>query len=340
MKAIAKLKPEPGLELINVDIPVPKDNEVLIKIKKTAICGTDLHINAWDDWASSTIPTPLVIGHEFVGNIVELGKNVTNLEIGMRVSGEGHIVCGHCRNCRGGKPHLCINTLGIGIHLPGAFAEYLVLPASNVFPLPDFVPDNIAAMFDPFGNSVHTTLAFNCVGEDVLVTGAGPIGAMCAIIAKHVGARHVVLTDISENRLSLAQHYDGITTVNTKKQSLKDVQEKLGMKEGFDVGLEASGSNIALNSMVENLRNGGKVSLIGLYKGNIELDINTIIFKGLDLKGIYGREMYETWYKMVMLIEGGLDLSKIITDVFKFEDYKQGFEKAASGEAGKVILEW
>lgn len=340
MKALAKTKAAPGLTLIDANIPKAGANEVLIKVTKTAICGTDLHIYQWDDWAQSTIPVPLIIGHEFVGNIVEIGGGVAGLEIGMRVSGEGHIVCNSCRNCRAGKRHLCPKTLGLGVHRNGAFAEYVTLPASNVFPLPDIVPDNVAAMFDPFGNSVHTALAFDCVGEDVLVTGAGPIGIMCAKIARHIGARHVVLTDINEDRLNIAKEHKGITTVNTSETSLAEVQKELGMKEGFDVGLEASGNNIAFNDMVDNILNGGKLSLIGLYKNKIEVDMNKIIFKGLDIKGIYGRQMYETWYKMVTLIESGLDVTKIVTDNYGYKDYESAFEKMISGKCGKIILDW
>jgi threonine 3-dehydrogenase len=340
MKALAKTERKVGLTLIETDIPKIKPDEVLIKIKKTAICGTDLHIYQWDDWAQQTIPVPMVVGHEFVGEIVELGSHVKDLKLGTRVSGEGHIVCNSCRNCRAGKRHLCPKTLGIGVNIPGAFAEYLAMPASNVFPLPDIIPDDIAAMFDPFGNSVHTALAFDCVGEDVLVTGAGPIGIMCALIAKHIGARHVVITDINDNRLAQVSSYDGITAVNTTKETLEDVQKRLGMTEGFDVGLEASGNNSALNSMIDNILNGGKISLIGLYKGNINIDMNKVIFKGIDLKGIYGRQMYETWYKMVTLIQSGLDISKIITDRYHFTDFEKGFQKMISGNCGKIILSW
>lgn len=340
MKALAKTERKVGLTLIETDIPKIKPDEVLIKIKKTAICGTDLHIYQWDDWAQQTIPVPMVVGHEFVGEIVELGSHVKDLKLGTRVSGEGHIVCNSCRNCRAGKRHLCPKTLGIGVNIPGAFAEYLAMPASNVFPLPDIIPDDIAAMFDPFGNSVHTALAFDCVGEDVLVTGAGPIGIMCALIAKHIGARHVVITDINDNRLAQVSSYDGLTAVNTTKETLEDVQKRLGMTEGFDVGLEASGNNSALNSMIDNILNGGKISLIGLYKGNINIDMNKVIFKGIDLKGIYGRQMYETWYKMVTLIQSGLDISKIITDRYHFTDFEKGFQKMISGNCGKIILSW
>lgn len=340
MKALAKIRSAPGLTLIDAPLPKVEANEVLIKVTKTAICGTDLHIYQWDDWAQSTIPVPLILGHEFVGNIVEIGDGVSGLETGMRVSGEGHIVCNSCRNCRAGKRHLCPKTLGLGVHRNGAFAEYVTLPASNVFPLPDIVPDNVAAMFDPFGNAVHTALAFDCVGEDVLVTGAGPIGIMCAKIARHIGARHVVLTDINEDRLNLAREHKGITAVNTSKTSLAEVQQELGMTEGFDVGLEASGNNIAFNDMVDNILNGGKLSLIGLYKNKIEVDMNKIIFKGLDIKGIYGRQMYETWYKMVTLIESGLDVTKIVTDNYSYKDYESAFEKMISGKCGKIVLDW
>ncbi|MEE3003325.1 MAG: L-threonine 3-dehydrogenase [Pseudomonadota bacterium] len=340
MQALVKAKAQPGLWLEEVNIPKISDNEVLVKIKKTAICGTDLHIYKWDEWSQKTIPVPMVVGHEFVGEVAAIGKNVTNCKIGDRVSGEGHVVCNECRNCRAGKKHLCPYTKGIGVNIPGAFAEYLAIPASNIFHVPKFVNDNIASMFDPYGNAVHTALAFNCTGEDVLVTGAGPIGIMCALIVKHIGARHVVITDINEHRLALANNYPSIIKVNVANESLADVQAKLNMKEGFDIGLEVAGSQNSLNDIVDNILNGGKIALLGLYNSDIKVDMNKIIFKGLDLRGIYGREMYETWYKAVALLETGLNLDHIITDTFNYNDYDSAFEKMLSGNSGKIVLDW
>ncbi len=341
MKALVKAKKEPGLWLQEVPIPKIADNEVLIKVKKTAICGTDLHIYNWDEWAKKTIVTPMHVGHEFSGTVVEKGPLVPDsIAIGARVSAEGHITCGVCRNCKGGRQHLCPYTKGIGVHIPGAFAEYIAVPMSNVFLLPDIISDDIAAIFDPFGNAVHTALSFNCTGEDVLVTGAGPIGIMCAIVAKHAGARHVIITDVKQQRIDFAAQFSGIIPVNVANTKITSVMAKLKMHEGFDVGLEASGNNVALKDMADVMLNGGKIALLGLYPGNIDLDLNHLIFKGLELKGIYGREMYETWYKMVTLIESGLDIRKIITHQYHYSEFETAFNIMNAGDCGKIILNW
>ena len=340
MKALAKLKPEPGIWMTQVDRPVIGHNDLLIKIKKTAICGTDVHIHNWDEWAQKTIPVPMVVGHEYVGEVVEVGQEVRGFNIGDRVSGEGHITCGHCRNCRAGRTHLCRNTIGVGVNREGAFAEYLVLPAFNAFKIPDGISDDLAAIFDPFGNAVHTALSFDLVGEDVLITGAGPIGIMAAAVAKHVGARHVVITDINDYRLELA-HKMGIEhTVNVAKQSLSDVMAELKMSEGFDVGLEMSGNAAAFDSMLAAMNHGGHVALLGILPAGMGIDWSQVIFKGLVIKGIYGREMFETWYKMASLIQSGLDLTPIITHHYSIDDFQKGFDVMCSGTSGKVILDW
>ena len=340
MKALAKLKPEPGIWMTQVDRPVIGHNDLLIKIKKTAICGTDVHIHNWDEWAQKTIPVPMVVGHEYVGEVVEVGQEVRGFNIGDRVSGEGHITCGHCRNCRAGRTHLCRNTIGVGVNREGAFAEYLVLPAFNAFKIPDGISDDLAAIFDPFGNAVHTALSFDLVGEDVLITGAGPIGIMAAAVAKHVGARHVVITDINDYRLELA-HKMGIEhTVHVAKQSLSDVMAELKMSEGFDVGLEMSGNAAAFDSMLAAMNHGGHVALLGILPAGMGIDWSQVIFKGLVIKGIYGREMFETWYKMASLIQSGLDLTPIITHHYSIDDFQKGFDVMCSGTSGKVILDW
>ena len=340
MKALAKLKPEPGIWMTQVDRPVIGHNDLLIKIKKTAICGTDVHIHNWDEWAQKTIPVPMVVGHEYVGEVVEVGQEVRGFNVGDRVSGEGHITCGHCRNCRAGRTHLCRNTIGVGVNREGAFAEYLVLPAFNAFKIPDGISDDLAAIFDPFGNAVHTALSFDLVGEDVLITGAGPIGIMAAAVAKHVGARHVVITDINDYRLELA-HKMGIEhTVNVAKQSLSDVMAELKMSEGFDVGLEMSGNATAFDSMLAAMNHGGHVALLGILPAGTGIDWSQVIFKGLVIKGIYGREMFETWYKMASLIQSGLDLTPIITHHYSIDDFQKGFDVMCSGTSGKVILDW
>lgn len=340
MRALAKLQPTVGLEMTEVDRPVVGHNELLIRIRKTAICGTDIHIWKWDDWAARTIPVPMHVGHEYVGEIVELGQEVAGFRIGDRVSGEGHITCGTCRNCRAGRRHLCRNTSGVGVNRPGAFADYLVIPAFNAFRIPDDVSDDLAAIFDPFGNATHTALAFDLVGEDVLITGAGPIGAMAAAIARHVGARNVVITDVNDYRLELAARMGASRTVNVLNESLGDVMHELGMTEGFDVGLEMSGVPSAFTSMLEQMNHGGKIAMLGILPDGVGVDWSKVIFKGLEIKGIYGREMFETWYKMVAMLQSGLDISPIITHQYRVDDYREGFEAMLSGRSGKVILDW
>ena len=340
MKTLAKLKPEVGIWMDDKPIPKTGHNDVLIKIKKTAICGTDIHIYNWDQWAQSTIPVGMTVGHEFAGEIVDIGKEVTGLKIGQRVSGEGHITCGFCRNCRAGKRHLCRKTIGVGTNRPGAFAEYLNLPATNVYPLPSNISDNLAAIFDPFGNAVHTALSFDLVGEDVLITGAGPIGIMAAAAAKHAGARFVVITDLNEYRLSLARKLGATYAVNIQNEKLQNVMKNLGMTEGFDIGLEMSGNDAAFRQMLEYMNHGGKVSLLGLPSPDTKIDWNIVIFKGLLIKGIYGREIYETWYKMTSMLQSGLNLDPIITHEFNIDEFQQGFDAMLSGKSGKVILNW
>jgi threonine 3-dehydrogenase len=340
MKVLRKSKKEKGLWLEESKIPTVGVHDILIKVKKTAICGTDLHIYNWDNWSQKTIPVPLVTGHEFFGVIEKLGSEVKGFHKGDRVSGEGHITCGHCRNCRAGKQHLCRNTVGVGVTRPGCFADFIVLPASNVFKIPKEIPDEIASIFDPFGNAVHTALSFDLVGEDVLVTGAGPIGIMAAAVARHVGARNVVITDVNDYRLKLAKKLGNIRTVNPTKEKLTDVMKDLGMVEGFDVGLEMSGNKNAFNDLLEVMNHGGRVALLGIFPEPVSIDWSKVIFKGLILKGIYGREMYETWYKMTALIQSGLDISPIITHTFKAKDFLKAFEIMNEGKAGKVILEW
>ena len=340
MKALVKKFPEKGIWFEDVPEPSVGINDVKIKIRKTAICGTDLHIYNWDEWSQQTIQTPRVIGHEYVGEIVEVGVNVKNWRMGDIVSGEGHIVCGKCRNCLAGKGHLCKETVGVGVNRDGAFAEYLVIPQENVRKCEDGVPEEMYAIFDPFGNAVHTALSFDLVGEDVLITGAGPIGIMAAAVCKFVGARRVVITDINDTRLELAKKLGIQYTVNTAKEDLADIKRQLLIREGFDVGLEMSGSEIALNTMIENMTHGGRIALLGLLKANTKIDWNKVIFNGLHLKGIYGREMYETWYKMSAMLQGGLDISNIITHRLDIRDYEEGFAAMNSGTAGKVILDW
>ena len=340
MKALSKLHAKPGIWMIDVEKPECGYNDLLIKIKKTAICGTDVHIYKWDDWSQKTIPVPMVVGHEYVGEVAAMGDGVRGFEIGDRVSGEGHITCGHCRNCRAGRRHLCRNTYGVGVNRPGAFAEYLALPAENAFKLPDDVTDEMAAVFDPFGNAVHTALAFDLVGEDVLITGAGPIGIMAAAVARHVGARHVVITDVNKYRLDLARKMGVTRAVDVSKEKLSDVMTELGMKEGFDVGLEMSGVPSAFSQMLETMNHGGKIAMLGIPPENIAIDWNQVIFKGLVIKGIYGREMFETWYKMASLLQSGLDISPILTHEMPIDDFEKGFETMISGQSGKVILNW
>ncbi len=340
MKALAKLKREQGIWMTDLPVPEPEHNEILIKVRKTAICGTDVHIYNWDEWAQKTIPVPMAVGHEYVGNIAALGPGVTGYKVGDRVCGEGHITCGHCRNCRAGRIHLCRNTIGVGVNRPGAFAEYLVIPAVNAYSIPDDIPDDLAAIFDPLGNAVHTALSFNLIGEDVLITGAGPIGIMAAAVCRHVGARHIVITDVNDYRLNLARKMGVTLAVDASKTDLHEVMKQLGMTEGFDVGLEMSGAPPAFRSMLEVMNHGGKISLLGLLPENMAIDWGKVIFKGLFLKGIYGREMYETWYKMAAMIQSGLDMTPIITHRFQVDDFQKGFDIMRSGESGKVVLDW
>jgi threonine 3-dehydrogenase len=340
MKALVKKEREKGLWLEDVPEPQVGDQDVLIKIYQTAICGTDIHIYKWDEWAQKTIPVPMHVGHEFMGEIVKLGKAVTGLHVGEKVSGEGHIVCGHCRNCRAGHRHLCVNTVGVGVNRPGAFAEFLSIPASNVFPLPPGVSDDEASILDPLGNAVHTTLSFDLVGEDVLITGAGPIGIMAGSVALHIGARHVVITDINEYRLKLAEKMGIKNAIDIRKTSLKEVQKNLGMTEGFDVGLEMSGNATAFSDMIENMKNGGKIALLGILPADTKIAWDHVIFKGLFLKGIYGREIFETWYKMCAMIQSGLNLKPIFTHRYPVKEFKTAFETMLTGNSGKIILDW
>ena len=340
MKALVKKYPQKGLWMEEVAEPVCGPGDVKIKIHKTAICGTDLHIYNWDEWSQKTIKTPQVIGHEYVGEIVELGANVTGWEIGQMVSGEGHIVCGKCRNCLAGNGHLCKDTVGVGVNRDGAFAEYLVIPQENVRRCEPDIPAEMYAIFDPFGNAVHTALSFDMTGEDVLITGAGPIGIMAAAVCKYAGARHVVLTDINDDRLALAQKLGIRHTVNTLKEDLDAVMQTLSIREGFDVGLEMSGSEIALNTLIDHMIHGGKIALLGILKSDARVDWSKIIFNGLTIKGIYGRQMHETWYKMSAMLQGGLDISQIITHRMDVKDFEEGFAAMNSGKSGKVILDW
>ena len=340
MKALVKKQSGEGLWLEDVPQPEAGPRDVLIKVDRTGICGTDLHIYKWDDWARKTVPVPLVVGHEFVGEIVEVGSNVRDFSVGEIVSGEGHVVCGHCRNCMAGRRHLCNDTAGIGVTRPGAFAEYIALPQTNVWVHKPGIDRDVASIFDPFGNATHSTLSFPVLGEDVLVTGAGPIGIMSAAIARHAGARHVVITDVNEYRLDLAKRMGVTRAVNVANEKLADVQKELGMDEGFDIGLEMSGSPSAFNDMLANMCHGGKIAMLGIPEKEMAIDWNTVVFNMLTIKGIYGREMYETWYKMTVMLEGGLDIAPVITHRFKFDDFQEGFTTALSGESGKVILEW
>ncbi len=342
MRALGKLEPREGIWRTEVPKPTPGPNDLLIRIRKTSICGTDVHIYNWDAWSRRTVPVPLVTGHEYVGVVEEVGSEVRGFAVGDRVSGEGHITCGYCRNCRAGRRHLCPNTLGVGVQRQGAFADYLVLPAFNAFRLPDAIPDEVAAILDPLGNAVHTALAFDLVGEDVLITGAGPIGLMAAAIARFVGARNVVITDVNDARLQMAPAMGVTRAVNVSDPSvdLRDVMRELGMTEGFDVVLEMSGAPAAFQQFLGAVINGGKVALLGIPSRDIAIDWNQVIFKGLTLQGIYGRQMFETWYKMKNLLLSGLDVTPIITHHFPMERYQEGFDVMRSGRSGKVILDW
>ena len=340
MKALVKQHAQPGIWLEEIPEPRVGPNDVLIEIAKTAICGTDMHIYNWDAWAQKTIPVPMAVGHEYCGRIVELGSEVRGLAVGDRVSGEGHVTCGYCRNCRAGRRHLCRNTVGVGVDRPGAFAQYLSLPAVNAFKLPEAITDDIAAILDPFGNATHTALAFSMVGEDVLITGAGPIGIMATAVARFIGARHIVITDVNDYRLALARKMGATRAINVQRESLDDTMRELGMQEGFDVGLEMSGNPAGFRDMLRTMHHGGSIAILGIPPGETAIDWNQVIFKGLTLKGIYGREMFETWYKMASLLSSGLDLRPVITHHFPLRDFEHAFQTMGSGQSGKVILDW
>uniref|UniRef100_UPI000CFC9319 L-threonine 3-dehydrogenase n=1 Tax=Vallitalea okinawensis TaxID=2078660 RepID=UPI000CFC9319 len=340
MKALVKKFRKPGLWLEDVLVPEIGINDVLIKIHKTSICGTDVHIYKWDDWAQQTIPTPMTVGHEFVGTVEAMGSNVKDYKIGDMVSGEGHLVCGRCRNCLAGRRHLCAHTMGIGVNRPGAFAEYLAIPVTNVWHCDPKIPMEVLSCFDPFGNAVHTALSFDLLGEDVLITGAGPIGIMATAVAKHAGARHIVVTDLNDYRLDLAKKMGASVAVNVSKSSINDAMKELDMKEGFDVGLEMSGNARAFNDMLSAMAHGGKIAMLGIQGPDTTIDWNTVVFNGLTIKGIYGREMYETWYKMTSMIQTGLDIAPVITHKFHYTEFEKGFEIMSSGQSGKVVLEW
>jgi len=340
VRALVKAKREVGIWLEDQPEPVVGPNDVKIRIHKTAICGTDVHIYNWDEWSQETIPVPMTVGHEFSGVVHEVGSHVQGFQEGDRVSGEGHITCGYCRNCRAGKRHLCRNTVGVGVDRSGAFADYLVIPAVNAFPIPDNITDDVASFLDPLGNAAHTALSFDLVGEDVLITGAGPIGCMAVAIARHCGARHVVITDINDYRLELARKMGASLTLNAKTDDIEAAMTRLGMTEGFDVGMEMSGNGTAFQDLLAHMNHGGKVSILGIPPGDVPIDWKHVIFKGLILKGIYGREMYETWYKMISMLQSGLDISPILTHHFHIDDYQEAFDVMRSGQSGKVILDW
>lgn len=340
MRALVKAKPEPGLWLDEVERPSPGPDDVLIRVRKTSICGTDAHIRSWDAWAQQTIPVPMVIGHEFMGEVAEVGRDVPGIEVGQRVTGEGHITCGHCRNCRAGRRQFCRNHLSVGVTRPGAFADYVVLPAENVFILPDHIDDDLAAVLDPLGNATHTTLRFDLVGEDVLITGAGPIGLMATAIARHVGARHVVVTDVNPHRLELAAELGASRTVDVSRHELGPVMDELGMTEGFDVALEMSGSESAFNQLLDAVNHGGRVAVLGIPSGPLTLDVNDVIFKGLAVQGIYGRRIFETWYKMAAMLQSGLDIGSTITHHLPVERFEEAFDVVEGGACGKVIIDW
>jgi threonine 3-dehydrogenase len=340
MKALVKEQAAEGLWLEDVPEPEIGINDVLIRVRKTGICGTDLHIYGWDAWAERTIPVPMVVGHEFVGEVVSFGSNVSDFKLGDLVSGEGHVVCGRCRNCMAGRRHLCAHSIGLGVNRPGAFAEYVALPMTNIWHHWDGVDEDVASIFDPFGNAVHTALSFPLLGEDVLVAGAGPIGCMAVAVVKHAGARHVVATDLNPYRLELATRMGATVAVDPRERQLSDVQEELGMTEGFDIGLEMSGNPDALRSMIGSMAHGGRVAVLGIPTTDVSLDLGPLIFNGLTLKGVYGREMYETWYQMTVMLQSGLDISPVITHRFSHRDFEEAFAVARSGDSGKVILDW
>ena len=340
MKALVKKKREVGLWLDEVPVPTIGINDVLIQVLRTGICGTDLHIYKWDAWAQKTIPVPMAVGHEFVGRIIEVGSNVQDFDVGDMVSGEGHVVCGRCRNCLAGRRHLCRDTQGIGVNRPGAFAEFIALPMTNVWVHDPTIPRDVQAIFDPFGNAVHTALSFDLLGEDVLITGAGPIGCMAAAIVRHAGARHVVVTDVNPYRLALAKKLGATLAVDSRQLPLPDVQKQLGMKEGFDVGLEMSGNPFAFRDLLANMAHGGKIAILGIPEKEFAIDWNLVIFNMLTLKGIYGREMYETWYQMTVMLQSGLDIGPVITHRLGYQDFQKGFDAMLSGHCGKVVLTW
>jgi threonine 3-dehydrogenase len=335
-----KAEAEPGLRMQDVARPVPGAGDVLIRVEKTSICGTDLHIQHWDAWAQATIPVPMVVGHEFMGTITELGAGVAGLEIGQRVAGEGHVWCGHCRNCKGGRREFCHHHTGVGVTRPGAFADYVVIPAQNVFAVPDHISDDVAAVLDPLGNATHTALRFDVVGEDVLITGAGPIGVLAAAIVRHIGARHVVVTDVNPYRLAMAAAHGATRVVDVRSEALAPVMDELGMSEGFDVGLEMSGAEAAFNQLLDSMNHGGRIAVLGIPAGPMTLDVNDVIFKGLEMQGIYGRRIFETWYKMAAMLQSGLDVSGIVTHRLPADRYEEAFEIVGRGECGKVILDW
>ncbi len=340
MKALVKLKAEPGLWMTEVPVPPHGINEVLIKILKTSICGTDVHIYNWDSWAQKTIPVPMVIGHEFVGRVAAVGSNVTGFKPGDLVSGEGHLVCGLCRNCLAGRRHLCPNTSGVGVNREGCYAEYLVIPMSNVWYADHNLPTDVISCFDPLGNAVHTALSFDVLGEDVLITGAGPIGCMAVAVVKHAGARYVVVTDVNPYRLDLARRMGATLALDVRTEKIEDAQKRLGMKEGFDVGLEMSGNPSAFRSLLANMCHGSKIAMLGIPEANTAIDWNLVVFNSLTIKGIYGREMYETWYKMTVMLQSRLDISPVITHRFHYTEFQKGFEVMRSGQSGKVVLTW
>ena len=340
MRALVKARAEPGLWLEDVDIPEIGINDVLIRVRKTGICGTDLHIDGWDAWAQRTIPVPMVIGHEFAGEIVDRGSNVSDFDVGDLVSGEGHVVCGRCRNCMAGRRHLCAHSIGLGVQRPGAFAEYVALPMTNLWHHKPGIDEEVASIFDPFGNAVHTALSFPVLGEDVLISGAGPIGCMAAAVVRHAGARHVVVSDPNHYRLELARTMGASLAIDPRDHALADVQRELGMTEGFDIGLEMSGNPDALRAMIASMAHGGRIALLGIPAAEVALDLNPVIFNMLTVKGIYGREMYETWYQMTVMLESGLDIRPVITHRFSYRDHEEAFAVARSGQSGKVVLDW
>ncbi|MFD9741697.1 L-threonine 3-dehydrogenase [Umezawaea sp. NPDC059074] len=340
MKALVKVAAGPGLELVDVPDPVAGPGDVVVKVLRTGICGTDLHIDSWDDWAARNVKAPLVLGHEFVGEVIEIGVAVTGVRVGDLVSGEGHLVCGTCRNCKAGRRHLCANTRGLGVHVDGAFAQYAVLPQENAWVHRNKVDLDVAAIFDPFGNAVHTALSFPVIGEDVLITGAGPIGIMAAAVAKHAGARNVVITDVSEHRLDLARKVGVDLALNVATATIADAQAELGMSEGFDVGMEMSGKPIAMQDMIANMAHGGRIAMLGLPAEEFAVDWSSVVLKMLHVKGIYGREMFETWYSMSVLLQRGLDLTPVITHKFGYRDHAEAFATAREGKCGKVVLDW